>query len=63
MAKLDKVANCGLTIILCGIMGYIVNFIVPTQSSWAYLYLLGPIIIIFGVIVLIIGAIRVSAKK
>ena len=64
MAKISKVANCGITIIFCGIGGYFVNFIMPTSSSWAYLYLLGPIIIIVGVVISIIGAISgVSVKS
>jgi len=63
MGKIDKVVNCGITILFCGIAGYIVNFIYPVDSSWAYLYLLGPIILLVGLIVAIIGAIRASVKS
>ncbi len=40
---------------MCGFAGYIVNYIVPTDSSYVYLGILGPIIIIFGLIVAIVG--------
>ncbi|NVM37250.1 MAG: hypothetical protein HWN81_16760 [Candidatus Lokiarchaeota archaeon] len=59
---LNKIETCGVTMVLCGIAGYIVNFTVPTSSSWAYIYLLGPIMIAIGVIVSIIGAITGSIK-
>ncbi|MFW9972940.1 MAG: zinc ribbon domain-containing protein, partial [Candidatus Odinarchaeota archaeon] len=45
------------------IAGYIVNFIMPTSSSWAYLFLLGPIIIIIGLIISIVGAITGAVVK
>lgn len=56
MAK-NKVLSCGITIIMCGVMGFLINLMIPIQSSYVYFYLLGPITIIFGIIITIIGAI------
>ncbi|MFX0030676.1 MAG: hypothetical protein ACFE8B_15795 [Candidatus Hermodarchaeota archaeon] len=45
------------------IIGYFINFVMTTSSSWAYFYVVGPATFLLGLVVLIIGLIIKAAKK
>ena len=58
-----RFTNCGVMLIIFCIIAYVINFVMPTSSSWAYIYVVGPIFFLIGVVVLIIGIIVDAARK
>ncbi len=58
-----SVTYCGGMIIMFAIIAYAINFVMPTSSSWAYIYVVGPVFFLLGVVVLILGIIIDAAKK
>ena len=60
--KLNKISKAGMTLTSYGFMGYLVNFIIPTISSWAYYFVVGPAWILIGFVVFGIGLIKSMFK-
>ena len=49
------VTNCGVMLIIFAFIAYFINLSAPISSSWAYIYVVGPIVLGLGVVVLVIG--------
>ncbi len=58
MVELNKVSKAGTYLMIAGVLGYVVNLLIPTTSSWAYYYVVGPATILIGLIVLLVGLLR-----
>lgn len=50
-----NVDKFGWLLISSSILGYVLNIFIPTGSSWAYFQIVGPVILISGLILWIIG--------
>jgi len=60
---LSKVAILGINIIMIAVVTLLINFIIPTSSSYAFILFLFPIEFTIGLIVLIIGLILSFLSK
>ena len=58
-----RFTTCGGMIIVFAIIAYVINYTTPTSSSYAYIYVVGPIFLLIGVVALIIGIIIDLAIK
>ena len=56
--KINNINKAGIYIMIAGGLGYVVNFIIPVRSSWAYYYIVGPATILIGLIVFLVGILR-----
>ncbi len=58
----NRIGKFGIFLTGCGFLGFLVNFFIPTPSSWAYYYIVGPSMIVIGLVVLVIGIIKSSSE-
>lgn len=58
-----SIAYCGGMIMMFALIAYVINFSMPTSSSYAYIGIVGPIFPLIGVVILVIGLIIKAAKK
>ena len=61
--KLNRAAKVGIYIIIMAVGTLLINFIIPTSASYAFILFLFPIEFIIGLIVLIIGLILSFLSK
>ncbi len=60
--KLNKISKAGMTLTSYGFMAYLVNFIIPSPSSWAFYFVVGPVWILIGFVIFGIGLIKSMFK-
>ncbi|MHA2009715.1 MAG: hypothetical protein ACXADW_05960 [Candidatus Hodarchaeales archaeon] len=57
MGKLSKVSNYGLALIFGTILIYLGSFILPTLVFPAFIFVLGPVLLIIGLVIFVAGLI------
>lgn len=66
MRKLNRLSNCGLTLIigpLFFLIAYSTGLIPTSPSSWAFIDILGPATILIGFLMLFLGVATMDIKK
>lgn len=61
--KLNQTVDCGLALLVLGILSIIFNRVSPNFVSPVYLFVIGPILIIVGLVVLIFGVNKWSTGR